>query len=188
METPQHDKWEPDRHPERVKAKKITKELSKFIKDEIKELGRNTVLDEMDAVGASEFLPDENTEPVSGEQSKKESLLNKTSSVSELKKIEVMEIKEGTQFIDENDSGTGNNEVSGEIDENSSLPAYKKSNKYHKNTGFNVCKYFGISSNKDEVVIKNPIKIEPLKFRLFLYDKNNKQYKLTFIPKISSYH
>ncbi len=188
METPQHDKWEPDRHPDKKEAKKKEKELSRFIKDEIKDLGRNTVLDEMDAVGASEYLPDEGIGVANDEQNKQESLLNKTSSISSLKKIEViLSNKEGTQFIDEKDVGEGSDNVRGELSEDSDLLAVKKHNKNCKSKGFNICEFFGISSDKEEVLVKNPIKIEPLKFRLFLYDKQNKRYKLTFIPKISSY-
>lgn len=189
METPQHDKWEPDRHPDKKEARKKEKELSRFIKDEIKDLGRSTVLDEMDAVGASEYLPDEGIGTVSDEQNKQESLLNKTSSISPLKKIEIVSSsREGTQFIDEKDIGEGSDDIGGELSEDSDLSAVKKHNKNCKSRGFNVCEFFGISSDKDEVLVKNSIKIEPLKFRLFLYDKQNKRYKLTFIPKISSYH
>lgn len=187
METQQHDKWEPNRHDNKKEAEKIIKELYKFIKDEIKDLGRNTILDEMDAVGASEYLPDEVIEVKTKEQNKKESLLNKTSSVSSLKKIEVITSnKEGTQIIDEANLNNGNINVEGEINDNGDLVARKKHNKSNKQTDFNVYEYFGISSNEGDSLLENPSKIEPLSFRLFLYDKNNKEYKLSFVPKRSS--
>lgn len=187
METQQHDKWEPNRHDNKKEAEKIIKELYKFIKDEIKDLGRNTILDEMDAVGASEYLPDEVIEVKTKEQNKKESLLNKTSSVSSLKKIEVITPnKEGTQIIDEANLNNGNINVEGEINDNGDLVARKKHNKSNKQTDFNVYEYFGIPSNEGDSLLENPLKIEPLSFRLFLYDKNNKEYKLSFVPKRSS--
>lgn len=187
METQQHDKWEPNRHDNKKEAEKIIKELYKFIKDEIKDLGRNTILDEMDAVGASEYLPDEVIEVKTKEQNKKESLLNKTSSVSSLKKIEVITSnKEGTQIIDEANLNNGNINVEGEINDNGDLVARKKHNKSNKQTDFNVYEYFGIPSNEGDSLLENPSKIEPLSFRLFLYDKNNKEYKLSFVPKRSS--
>ena len=187
METQQHDKWEPNRHDNKKEAEKIIKELYKFIKDEIKDLGRNTILDEMDAVGASEYLPDEVIEVKTKEQNKKESLLNKTSSVSSLKKIEVITPnKEGTQIIDEANLNNGNINVEGEINDNGDLVARKKHNKSNKQTDFNVYEYFGIPSNEGDSLLENPSKIEPLSFRLFLYDKNNKEYKLSFVPKRSS--
>ena len=189
METPQHDKWEADRHSNKKEAEKTIKELNKFIKDEIKDLGRNTILDEMDAVGASEYLPDDVVDVNTKEQNKKESLLNKTSSVSSLKKVNVMSSsKEGTQFIDESNLDDGNVNTDGEMNSDGNLPARKKHNKTSKNKNFNVCEYFGIPSSEGDSLLKNPIKIEPLSFRLFLYDKDNKQYKLSFIPKMSSLH
>lgn len=189
METPQHDKWEADRHSNKKEAEKTIKELNKFIKDEIKDLGRNTILDEMDAVGASEYLPDDVVDVNTKEQNKKESLLNKTSSVSSLKKVNVMSSsEEGTQFIDESNLDDGNVNTDGEMNSDGNLPARKKHNKTSKNKNFNVCEYFGIPSSEGDSLLKNPIKIEPLSFRLFLYDKDNKQYKLSFIPKMSSLH
>lgn len=189
METPQHDKWEADRHSNKKEAEKIIKEMNKFIKDEIKDLGRSTILDEMDAVGASEYLPDDVVDVNTKEQHKKESLLNKTSSISSLKKVNVVSSsKEGTQFIDESNLDDGNVNTNGEINDDGNLPARKKHNKTSKNTSFNVCKYFGIPSSEGDSLLKNPIKIEPLSFRLFLYDKDNKQYKLSFILKMSSRH
>lgn len=189
METPQHDKWEADRHSNKKEAEKIIKELNKFIKDEIKDLGRNTILDEMDAVGASEYLPDDVVDVNTKEQNKKESLLNKTSNVSSLKKVNVVSSsKDGTQFIDESNLDDGNVNTDGEINDDGNLPARKKHNKTSKNKNFNVYEYFGIPSSEGDSLLKNPIKIEPLSFRLFLYDKDNKQYKLSFIPKMSSCH
>ena len=60
METPQHNNWEPDRHSNRKEAKKMKNALFKFIKDKILEVGKETISDEMDAIGAGEIIPDFN--------------------------------------------------------------------------------------------------------------------------------
>lgn len=104
-----------------------------------------------------------------------------------MKKIEVITSnKEGTQIIDEANLNNGNINVEGEINDNGDLVARKKHNKSNKQTDFNVYEYFGIPSNEGDSLLENPSKIEPLSFRLFLYDKNNKEYKLSFVPKRSS--
>ncbi len=186
MESPQHDKWEPDRHKEdRKEAKKREKELSKLIKDEIKELGASTILDEMDAVGASEYLPDEVMDTTLKGENTQESLLNKVSNISNLKKIDILKSNlKGNQIIDE--KYEGNDTIWGNLSDDGDLIANKNHNNNSGNKNFNVYEYFGIASDKNEVLLKNPTKIETLKFRLFIYNQEENQYKLSFVPKVNS--
>lgn len=58
MENPQHDAWEPERHSRPSEAKKNKIALAKHIKEIIIERGRNVTVDEVDAEGVGEFLPD----------------------------------------------------------------------------------------------------------------------------------
>lgn len=58
MENPQHDAWEPERHSKPSDAKKNKTALARHIKEIIIDRGRNVTVDEVDAEGVGEFLPD----------------------------------------------------------------------------------------------------------------------------------
>ena len=58
METPQHNNWETDRHRNPKEAEKIKKEFFRILKEKVLEKGKETITDEMDAVGMGEYLPD----------------------------------------------------------------------------------------------------------------------------------
>ena len=58
MENPQHDAWEPERHERPSEAKKNKTALARHIKEIIIDRGRNVTVDEVDAEGVGEFLPD----------------------------------------------------------------------------------------------------------------------------------
>ena len=58
MENPQHDAWEPERHSRPTEAKKNKTLLARHIKEVVIERGRNVTVDEVDAEGVGEFLPD----------------------------------------------------------------------------------------------------------------------------------
>jgi len=57
MEAPQHDSWEPDRHPDK-NAKNVLRELKQLIINKIIELGRSNVDEHMEVEGIGKFLPD----------------------------------------------------------------------------------------------------------------------------------
>ena len=58
MENPQHDAWEPERHSEPSAAKKNKQALSRRLKEIVQQYGMQTTLEEVDAEGMGEFLPD----------------------------------------------------------------------------------------------------------------------------------
>ena len=58
MENPQHDAWEPERHSKPSEAKKNKVALARHIKEIIIDRGRKVTVDEVDAEGVGEFLPD----------------------------------------------------------------------------------------------------------------------------------
>lgn len=68
MENPQHDAWEPERHSEPSKAKKHKQDLFRFIKSIVLELGRKTTVEEVDAEGVGEYLPDDPSPDVGEEK------------------------------------------------------------------------------------------------------------------------
>ena len=139
----------------------------------------------MDAVGASEYLPDEVMDTTLKGENTQESLLNKVSNISNLKKIDILKSNlKGNQIIDE--KYEGNDTIWGNLSDDGDLIANKNHNNNSGNKNFNVYEYFGIVSDKNEVLLKNPTKIETLKFRLFIYNQEENQYKLSFVPKVNS--
>lgn len=58
METPQHDKWQSDRHPDKKGAEKNRKELLRYIKDKLNELSQLHSGEELDAEGMGDYIPD----------------------------------------------------------------------------------------------------------------------------------
>ncbi|MEK4715719.1 hypothetical protein [Sporosarcina sp. FSL K6-5500] len=61
MENPAHTEWTPNRYEKDPKlANEVYADLREFIRDTVKDLFQETVTDEMDAVGLSDFLPNTN--------------------------------------------------------------------------------------------------------------------------------
>ena len=92
METPQHDNWQTDRHRNPKEAEKVKKEFFKLLKEKVLEKGKETITDEMDAVGMGEYLPDiqdANTES----ENKKENIEN-VKKKFEYKKVTTVETAE----------------------------------------------------------------------------------------------
>lgn len=87
METPQHDKWEYDRHQDPKLAKKRISILTKSIKEYVSNLQVNTQQDEMDVEGIGEYLPDESMEEKE-DSDKKEELSNRVKMI-EVKRVDL---------------------------------------------------------------------------------------------------
>ena len=77
MENPQHDAWEPERHSRPSDAKKNKTALARYIKETVIDRGRSVTVDEVDAEGVGEFLPDA-PDDVSVKQGAAESILDIT--------------------------------------------------------------------------------------------------------------
>lgn len=126
MENPAHTEWAPNRYEKDPKlATKIYADLRKFIRDTVKDLFQETVTDEMDAVGLSDFLPNTNLIDDEGNEereslnarvkslvAKKKTLKKKAAKKSTRKGEEVADIEQqlvGDFGITEGDTG-GNGE------------------------------------------------------------------------------
>lgn len=185
METPQHNDWEPDRHSDRKKAKRMKTALFKFIKDKILEIGKETISDEMDAIGGGEIIPDFNMENAS-QNSVNEYIANEVKEFT-IQKVDKAKIDKGTQFLD--NSNTNSTEESyGVEDENGDF----LSDKYIHGDG---TRRGGTKDEKEgeaaldadgNLIIDKTITIRPLKMRLFMNDAKQKSYKLTFLPEKSA--
>lgn len=105
METPQHDKWENERHPEPKLAKRRMSMLTKVIKKHVLNLQINTQEDEMDVEGMGEYLPDECINEKEDKE-KKEELSNR------VKRIEINRVNLAKKV---NLMGDGNDATQGEL-------------------------------------------------------------------------
>ena len=100
METPQHDNWESDRHRNPKEAEKIKREFFTILKEKVKEKGKETILDEMDAVGMGEYLPDINDIGDNSENNR-ENIDNKKKKF-DFKKITTIEVNENNNIKEAN--------------------------------------------------------------------------------------
>lgn len=100
METPQHDNWESDRHRNPKEAEKMKKEFFSILREKVKEKGKETILDEMDAVGVGEYLPDINDQNMNSENNK-ENIDNKKKKF-DFKKITTIETSENNNIKEAN--------------------------------------------------------------------------------------
>lgn len=184
MENPQHNNWESDRFSEdekqKKKAEKIKKSLFKFIKSKILEIGKSTVLDETDAFGVGEFIPDIDVS-TGKEKNKTEAINNEIKNYTPIEKLKKIKVDKGAQIIEDTnveseDLGFGNIDSDGNL----LTTVYEHGNGSH--TGENNEKEDGRGklSYEGQTPMKNPVLIKPLKLRIFMSDSINKTYKLTF--------
>lgn len=182
MENPQHNGWESDRHSNKKEAEKMKQKLFSFVKEKVLEVGRSTVLDEMDAVGAGEFIPD--IDPLQdAEKNYTEAIGNEVKDYSPLQKNENLKIEKGNQSLEDFDL-TGEVVEFGEINEDSDILSggYEHGNGHRRGGTGTTGEDIGIISEQGNVEMKKHISIKPLKLRLFMSDSANKIYRLTFIP------
>lgn len=186
MENPQHNNWEPDRHNNEKEAKKMKQKLFSFIKMKVLEVGKSTVLDEMDAVGAGEFIPDIDSMQ-EAEKNHVEAIGNEVKDYSLLEKNENIKVDKGSQSL-EDFNITGEIIEFGDISEDSDMlsAGYKHGNG-HSNGGTGMTgENTGVISEKGNVEVKKTISIKPLKLRVFMCDSTKKIYKLSFVPERSA--
>lgn len=190
MENPQHNAWESDRFSEDEKIKKEAEKnrklLFKFLKDKVLETGKSTVLDEMDAVGAGEFIPDIDTS--SGEEGNKtESISNEIANTPMLEKVKSARIDKGAQVVedtsvDAEDDGFGNNEFYGEVP----TVEYEHGDGHKMGGNSSNPNGQGDLSESGESPMKKSISIKPLKLRIFMFNEKERLYKLSFTPDKSA--
>lgn len=185
MENPQHNNWEPERHSDVKKAKKLKQKLFSFIKEKVFEFGKATVLDEMDAVGAGEFIPDLD-DSISSEGGINEIIENEIKNFSELEKNVKILSQTGIQTVEDFDIESEIEDFGG-LDFNSDelgtlndhTNRYKRKNKgQDKNC-------VGNELNEGNIKLNKTILVKLLKLRLFMYDNTKYLYKLSFEPEES---
>ena len=198
MENPQHDAWEPERHSNPSEAKKRKRELYKLIKDAVIERGKNTPLDEIDADGVGEFLPDD-IAMSTGEGEKTESVVDTTKNI-DISVSTIQTSQKGTEHY-ENDNGKEIIETEGdEIDLDFGNTGSKstddgESNTTHTGTGFGSGEGEGPgvngegdnpysigSDNSTEQIVHKKFEVKMMNVRLFVTDAYQHKYRLVFTP------
>lgn len=172
MENPEHDSWEPDRHSNKREAKKMKQALSRFIKNKVLEVGRETITDEMDAVGAGEFIPDVD-ETSAMDESKIESIVDEVSEFT-VEKVENIRNDAGTK-VGEDSEGTFTDHAQSDGEEGGSP---SENEREESSAGGSGSDYSGES--------KRVPTVDLLKQRLFVFDSKEGIYKLVFSPRTSA--
>ncbi len=170
MEVPSHDSWEPDRcRGEEKKYNDILKGLRKYLRDTVKNQFGKVNTTSMDAIGASDFLPDK-PEGVGQDKSKKydlstriKKLLGKEVSATKTK-TKAFELTE----IEPSDSGKGGG---GEVEGKGNGGKGK-----HKGIGTGKGSIGGTDTGKDK-----GLKNISVKKRLICKDVSNGTYLLRMI-------
>lgn len=175
METPQHDNWQTDRHRNPKEAEKVKKEFFKLLKEKVLEKGRETITDEMDAVGMGEYLPDiqdANTES----ENKKENIEN-VKKRFEYKKVTTVETAENNILkVPDAEEQSYINELSedGEIEGEISSEDYINTSDEREGTGA------GNSREGDKFESSKFSHISPSSIRIFKVSDDENTYKMIF--------
>lgn len=175
METPQHDNWESDRHRNPKEAEKIKREFFAILKEKVKEKGKETILDEMDAVGVGEYLPDINDIGDNSENNR-ENIDNKKKKF-DFKKITTIEINENNNIKEANSE---EKDFVNELSENGDIE-----NKVGSEEHINMSDESSGTGNSD---LRNDEKSETVKFshinpssiRIFKVFDEEEMYKMIF--------
>lgn len=199
MENPQHNNWEPDRHPDgKTKADNNRKALFRYIKDKVNELGNEVSLEEMDAEGMGEYFADISTESI-GSENQSESITDKTIRITSSTYMPLSSDagyeKEATyndEFVEDSDVNSTQEELGmfGSKDQHDDFP-----NKTHEGTGFGVGEgdnpgknsHFGNGFQTDIFGEDNSTLKEESKMplRLFSSREDTDSYNLIFVPQKS---
>lgn len=184
LEPPEHNAWEPDRATNKTLARNRIKEINKFMKDSVIELGKVPTTDEVDAEGVGEYLPDDI------------SLLDDSKAKEDVdpikKEIKSIEIdakekpvdssgfnNEGIKDIDEEIVTKGSEDEEGNLydeDSDEDLDDTNNENPGEKH------KYNDDPGDKD---VRKTIRVKTSNVRLFLIDRSLKKYRIIFTTEDS---
>lgn len=176
MENPQHNKWEPDRHSHKTEARKYRQKLFSLLKEEVFKLGAQTVSDEMDAIGAGNFVPDFNVSDKNLDNSSEESITNKVKNFTLLEENEVIL---STEVLNSNVKANEFQAITENIDKD---PSEDKTLKIDNDSN-NILEK---EPSSDKFPKEKIVSIKPLKLRLFIFDSKKNIYKLSFVPNMSA--
>ena len=177
METPQHNNWETDRHRNPKEAEKVKKEFFRILKKKVLEKGRETITDEMDAVGMGEYLPDIQDTNTDSEN-KKENIEN-VKKKFEYNKVTTLEVAENNiiKVLDaEEQSYINELDEDGEVEDEISSENYINTSDEREVIGT------GNSREGDKIENSKFSYISPLNIRIFKVSNEDEEniYKMVF--------
>ena len=177
METPQHNNWETDRHRNPKEAEKVKKEFFRILKEKVLEKGRETITDEMDAVGMGEYLPDIQDTNTDSEN-KKENIEN-VKKKFEYNKVTTLEVAENNiiKVLDaEEQSYINELDEDGEVEDEISSENYINTSDEREVIGT------GNSREGDKIKNSKFSYISPLNIRIFKVSNEDEEniYKMVF--------
>lgn len=198
MENPQHNEWQPERHHKVTLARKYKKELFQLIKGYVLEYGRKTTVDEVDAEGVGEYLPDDIA--MDNGQDKHESILDVTKSIDistpELKSYQKgfemtasaihTSVEDAEGIPEGEDFGQGGNKDFADEEPNQTSGG----NQFGSNPGNGAGaagagdeRYPVGSDGEPATAVKKKFEIRTMSVRLMLIDSEKKRYRLIFTPE-----
>ena len=202
MENPQHDAWEPERHSKPSEAKKNKTALARHIKEIIIDRGRNVTVDEVDAEGVGEFLPDA-PELGTQKQGSTEGIQDTTKDV-DIQVVSPGAWQKGFEYT-ASGQGTDTEESSGDADGldtggeggkdfgDDEENATRDGGGFGSNDGngpgihgdgdnpFNE----GAESDEGKEIVSKKKQVQMMAVRLIRTNPQKNEYRLTFIPKKS---
>ena len=198
MENPQHNEWQPERHHKVTLARKCKKALFQLIKGYVLEYGRKTTVDEVDAEGVGEYLPDDIA--MDNGQDKHESILDATKSIDisapELKSYQKgfemtasaihTSVEDAEGIPEGEDFGQGGNKDFADEEPNQTSGG----NQFGSNPGNGAGaagagdeRYPVGSDGEPATAVKKKFEIRTMSVRLMLIDSEKKRYRLIFTPE-----
>ncbi|QGU95446.1 hypothetical protein GOM49_10410 [Clostridium bovifaecis] len=178
METPQHDKWEPNRASDKELANRYKKDLYREIKRLVNELQVISEDEALDIEGLGDYLTDD-TVAADGDRGKKEGIENKINEVS-ISKVSIEKIKNGSFGTSKNSGEDGIIDIMGIEDENGEGQGVVNGGGESNDTsgGGKVSDVREDPKGKDN--FQKEIKIQPISTRIFCSNKASNEYKLIF--------
>lgn len=186
MENPQHNNWESDRHSNKKEAERLKKKLFKFIKDTVLEIGKSSISDEMDAVGAGEFIPDLDMAEQESDN-RKEDISSEVKVFSAPEKVSAIKTDKGawSDFDKGIESEETYEEEQGEYKDFDNSYEDVENEEGIKGAAGSL-DIDDMNYEEEKSTYKKTVMISPLKLRIFMYNNEEKVYKLIFIPENSA--
>lgn len=180
LENATHSNWSADRVQNSLEAKEKIKELKNFVIKSINELMAGPILDEVDATGVGETLPDEDEFSKKDDNSLNESIENEIVRVIEIREKPLRKINEKDQKTNDNDI----DEAALEPDESGEVNKTGEHNLNNPPSNPNLmsskeCKYSEVNKKLIPKKIRLTATIERYELMLTL-NKNEKIIKINF--------
>lgn len=178
MESPQHDKWEPDRvdSSERNIAKKYKTEMFRKLKSIINELQPETENEELEIEGLGSYLADD---IVSDDSSAKKESIEDNINETSITKLEFKNVRSNNFGTDNEDGDDDILDSTGSEDQDGGDGIVSGNGGPNDTSGGG--KRGKVSEDEDGTnIMEKAIAVRPVMTRIFCSNKNSNEYKLIF--------